>query len=107
MPVAPVGPVGPVGPEAPVLPVGPVGPIKPAALKVHEASVPLPAVVSTFTVRVVEVKAVMLPSIQLVALLMTRTRSPTTKAVAVDAKFVVNDFDPVPMATLLVLVRPE
>jgi hypothetical protein len=52
---------------------------------------------------------VIMPSIKLagVTVLATRTLCETANAVAVDARLVVNDFAPVPIATDVVLVKPE
>jgi hypothetical protein len=76
---------------------------------VHAANVPVPPTTSTLTTRLVPENEVMMPSIKLVgvAVLATRIRSEAVNAVAVDARLVVNDFEPVPTATDVVLVNPE
>jgi hypothetical protein len=114
--VAPVGPVGPVGPVAPVGPVGPVGPVAPvgpttpASVIVQAENVPEPPLLEIVTVIEVLLNVAILPSIKLdgVAVLNTRTRWPTTKAVAVDAKLVVSVNVPLEAIVCeLVDVKPE
>jgi hypothetical protein len=60
-------------------------------------------------VSVVPLNAVMLPSTKFVGVVVyeIRTLLPTVKAVAVEARFVVNESEPVPIVTELVLLRPE
>jgi hypothetical protein len=77
-----------------------VAPWIPANAKVHAESVPEPPTFVTLTViELFVVRAVISPSMKLVAdpVLMTRTRLPTTKAPVFATE---NAFDPVPIATL-------
>jgi hypothetical protein len=67
----------------------------------HETKVPVPMVVSTLIVSVVPEYAVTAPSIQTIAVLLARARSPTKYA---SPACVVNVFDPVPMTLLVVEV---
>jgi hypothetical protein len=74
----------------------------------QEEIVPEPLVTVTPTIIVLVEKDEMYPSMKLVGVpeSITRTRSPAANAVAVAARFVVNVLVPVPMTTELVLVRP-
>ena len=73
-------------------------------LTVQELKVPVPEVWSTLTViEVFEVRAVIVPSTQLVAVLITLTRSPRTNAPVLDTAKVL---EPVPIATEEVEVTP-
>jgi hypothetical protein len=86
-----------------------VAPIAPEAENVQPESVPVPPMASTVTTMFVPEKDVIVPSMKLegAAVLATRTRCETAKAVAVDARLVVNAFAPVPMAAEEALVSPE
>ena len=108
-PAAPVTPVAPAGPVDPVTPVAPVAPTCPAVEMFQSASVPEPPIRSTLTVRAVPENAVMTPSMKLAVFAAdsARTRCPTTKALAVDARFVVKAFEPVAIRRDVVLERPE
>jgi hypothetical protein len=63
----------------------------------------------TLTIRVVPLKEVITPSMKFEgeAVLPIRTRSDTAKAVAVEARLVVNVLEPVVIVDEVELVRPE